>query len=210
MTIAERPSGAQVSKSGENSVLQFIYARYFDRLTRSLGRQVRDITTGADLAQSAFIKLVERGVPKTEDEAQALVHTIGRNLATDHLRGATRKREILDESEDLILNYGDERPTPEDEAIARETLKRLVQIIPTLPARRREALFLVRFKNLSYEEAAAEMNITDKTVRRLVYLALQDCRIALTDAELLTREAESNTPANNKHIRINGLNGHDR
>jgi RNA polymerase sigma factor (sigma-70 family) len=70
--------------------------------------------------------------------------------------------------------------SPEEFIMAEESLKikkeQIAKILNGLPKRRKEAIYLKYYKELSYEEIAAVMNLTEKAVINHVYKAFKSIR----------------------------------
>lgn len=88
--------------------------------------------------------------------------TTGRNLAADHLR---RRRIAPFVAGIEHLDYiADNRPSVEDTVLSRDELRRLQEIIDTLPPRCRQVFLLSRLEGLTYVEIAKRLDISPKTV----------------------------------------------
>jgi RNA polymerase sigma factor (sigma-70 family) len=68
------------------------------------------------------------------------------------------------------------RPSPEDDAVRRESHSLLRATLADLPDRQREALLLRYFQELSVEETASAMNCAIGTVKATVHQALRALR----------------------------------
>jgi RNA polymerase sigma factor (sigma-70 family) len=72
-------------------------------------------------------------------------------------------------------------PSPEDDLLASEFDGRFRDAMAELPERRREVFELVRFRGLSYAEAASAMGLSHQTVANQMTLAHKDLRRLLGD-----------------------------
>ena len=94
-----------------------------------------------------------------------------RNLALNHLRDTTRKSEVALPEFDFNA-ISDPAPSPEAAAIYRNELRRLLEAVAALPARRREVFVLNKFEGLSYDEIAARQGVSRNTVITQIVSAL--------------------------------------
>ena len=137
---------------GGNDVSDLYRARYLEmvRLAGLLGADDPE-----DIAQEAFARLMQK-VPPPDDPAPYL-RTIVCNLTRNrhrHLRVA-RARAV----------QGVPEPSSEHAAILREDQAELVAALGTLPPRRREAIVLRYWLDLSEREIAQAMGVPAGTVK---------------------------------------------
>lgn len=123
-----------------------------------------------DVVQEAFCRLLAKrqngdwNPPKTE--LAAIFARIIRNLSIDKLR---RTKPITVQEAELCISH---EPTPESQAIAKETRQQLQAALTGLSDRWREALML-RASGLNYEEISQVMNVTKAQVRTWIFRARQ-------------------------------------
>jgi RNA polymerase sigma-70 factor (ECF subfamily) len=139
---------------------------------------VGSVDAAQDLAQDAMIGLWER---RREFEGRgalrAYLMTAVRRLALNELRGR-RLRERPDVVDRIRAIRAD--PVLPDAVVEERGLRRAIEgALRQLPARRREALVLVRFHGLSYREAADVMGVSTQTVANQVCTALSELRALL-------------------------------
>lgn len=176
--MADRTNLADGNGQTDATFLELAYRENFDNLTRRLRSRVYDEATARDLAQAAFLKLARHCPLPTLDDARALVYRIGKELAIDHVRNESRRAKIRDQHhEHFAITHPS--PTPEQELIGRDELRRLETIVDRLPKKRRAALLLSRFEGKSVPEIAEKLSITEASVRRHIYDALRACRSAM-------------------------------
>jgi RNA polymerase sigma-70 factor (ECF subfamily) len=85
--------------------------------------------------------------------------TIARRLCLDKLR---KKTPDLDES--LETRTGDDAPTPEGAAAAREELRRLQSALADLPEGQREAIVRYHIDGMSYQDIAQSLEVPVGTI----------------------------------------------
>lgn len=155
---------------GFRSVVDFesAYARHHPALFRYLHRLVGDADAAEDIAQEAFVRLLEHSVP--EDSARAWLFTVATNLVRDRARARERHRRLL-------RNAGDEveprAPAPPDAVVERaEAVRRVRAALDGLPARDRE-LLLMREEGFRYREIAEAIGVAPTSVGTLLARALR-------------------------------------
>ena len=128
-----------------------------------------------DLVQEVFVKLQARdgGVGAIANIERYLFRTASSVLADRHRQRGWRwgAQEDLTAADQLIDDV-----SPERIVISREALGRVVSALEALPPRSAQAFFLVRFEQLTQEEAARRMGISVKAVEELMRRAFRQLR----------------------------------
>lgn len=143
------------------------------RLMKLLRRQGRSHEDAEDLIQEAFVRLQEYcGRTKVHNEEAFLVHTVS-NLAIDQYRRgrilsyAPETLEELDQRTQLV----DSAPSPERILAAQQRLDEITRSLSTVSPRTCE-IFLAQRAGFSYEEIAAELDISQRTVQKHIARAM--------------------------------------
>jgi RNA polymerase sigma-70 factor (ECF subfamily) len=130
------------------------------------------LDTAEEVAQETFVRLWQT---RTRWASGGSVHSFlfrtARNLGLGILRHfEVRRRTEPEVRQALTLHY----PSPLEILTQKELRTALWSAIDTLPARRREALVLVRIQGFSLDEAAQRMGLSRQTVANHISLALED------------------------------------
>ena len=111
----------------------------------------------------------------TISHLQAYLFRIAANIAIDRNRQQKRKPEQSEDSQ-LWEMLPSSFPLPDDVLYSDEKLARLQRVISQLPTKCRQAFMLYKFKELSYAEIAASMQLSESMVRKYVLRAIVHCR----------------------------------
>ena len=108
----------------------------------------------------------------------AYLFRLGSHLVLDDLRQDGRQRRRERAWSDLQgASYGEDRatdaPSPEDAAIARQRLSRLMGAVQGLPPKTRRAFTLHKLQGLSHAETAQALEISRSAVEKHISLALK-------------------------------------
>ena len=103
---------------------------------------------------------------------------IAKGLVVDLLR---RRRLEAAYLEALALLPESFAPSPQERAIALQTLVRVDAMLDALPPRVREVFMLSQFEGLTYAEIAPRVGTAERTVRKHMRDALQACFQALME-----------------------------
>lgn len=150
--------------------------RYALRLTQQTDR-------AEDIVQDVFLRLWQKRTTLDPTRSlRTLLYVMVRNLALTQERTSVTRQALLS-----AMDAPQPPPSPEETTRARLLGAHIRSWVQELPVRRREAFQLSRFDGLSYEEIAAVMGLSVKTVDNHIWKALQHLRHRLHafDADLL-------------------------
>jgi RNA polymerase sigma-70 factor (ECF subfamily) len=177
-------------RDGDTAAFDAVHAAYRARLYSFLARLSRSRDVAEDLAEETWLRLVTSGSRLRPDTRLGpWLFTVARNLFYSYCRSRA-----LDESaaDGLISLWpaGSPRPSPFEEAAARELERRVEHGLAALPAPYREALLLVGVEGLTPSEAAGVCGLTPEAFRQ----RLSRARAAL-DRELGALQPRLAAPA---------------
>lgn len=142
------------------------FDRHYSALHRYLYRLTGDADVAEDVAQEAFVRLLENEVP--EESTRSWLFTVATNLVRDRSRTRDRRRRLL-EAED----YGPEPPGRPDERTERaERIERVREALDELKPRDRKIL-LLREEGFQYSEIAEMIGVKASSVGTLLARALR-------------------------------------
>jgi RNA polymerase sigma-70 factor (family 1) len=163
-----------------------LFALHFEELYRFAYRYVRSVETAKDLVGEAFLRLWRQRAQVDLDgpTARSYLYTIVRYQAVDHLRRRrVEERWQRDYVTPLVTDQGAALALdPDQEFTARETAAAIQQAVDALPPRQRQVLLLRWQQQASYDEIAATLGISPKTVAIHVGRAIQRLREILAQA----------------------------
>ena len=131
-----------------------------------------------DVAQEAYVRLLQLEQGSAVSFLRAHLFTIAGNLAIDRIRQRqVRERNSPQDFFEELLT----RPGPDRTAIAQEELAIIKAALRELPEKCRRAFMLHVFAGHSVQEIAAQMNLTDRMIRHYVARAMATCRQRLDE-----------------------------
>lgn len=131
---------------------------HFAKVARAAAFVTRDVGVGQELAQEAFIRLLQRwGDVRSDDHARNFVFKVAINLARSHLRKHGR-----------VLLYGLEGPEgagPSTAESAAEDRVEMFEALGALSPRQRACVVLVDYVDMAPEQVARVLGMATPTVR---------------------------------------------
>ncbi len=154
-------------------------------------RRVNGLETD-DIIQETYAVLA--ALPAVEHIAspRAYAFQTANSIILRHLRRAQIVR--IDAIGDVeSLDAALDEPSPEQQASARQDLRRVNELIAALPAKRREAFMLRKVEGLSQRNVALQMGISESTVEKHISRALRTLMAAMKTGGTAMSQA-SNPP----------------
>ncbi|MFZ9758855.1 MAG: RNA polymerase sigma factor RpoE [Burkholderiaceae bacterium] len=181
--MADIPSDldlVQRVKNGDREAFNLLVLKYQRKVSRLVGRLVRNPDEADDVVQEAFIKAY-RALPQFRGDSAfyTWLYRIAVNTAKNHLVSQGKRPISLseltsndpDEESFELLVVTTDNNTPEAELMSRQVAEAVNRAVLALPEELRTALSLREIDGLSYEEIAEAMNCPIGTVRSRIFRA---------------------------------------
>ena len=170
-------------RSGDAEVLDGVYRRYVDVVTRVVGAALRRYGGGAitwrdaaadlpDLVQEVFARAFDPRTRKRFDGVRdygPFLSQIARNVTVDYLRRRRRQEDIPGDVDQLFeaIAAGAAPRDLGEEIAERETMRVVADYMANLPPELRHAHEMLYVRGLSEREAAAALGVGRQVVRTL-------------------------------------------
>lgn len=159
---------------GDEAAFDEILKLYFDNLVFFINRYVHDLPAAEDLAIDACLELmVHTKRYNFSVSLKTYLFTIGRNKALSWLR---RHRRIVYVDPETLRERQSDLHELEDTVLQSERERVVSAALEQLPQDLREAVHLVYFEGMSYEEAGRVMKKNRKQIDNLLYRAKDKLR----------------------------------
>lgn len=153
----------------ETAVTAELYERHHEPLCRFLARFTGDAELAADIAQEAFVRLLENA-PAPEIAAPWLFR-VATNLARDTVRTRARRKMLVLKGR-AMLAHADPPPAP-DRGTERDAARRkVIEAFAALNEKEKTAL-LMREEGYSHREIAEAIGTTTGSIGTLLTRALR-------------------------------------
>ncbi|MGV3558507.1 RNA polymerase sigma factor [Larkinella arboricola] len=154
----------------DRKALSKLYDRYWNQLLRVAYQKVRSHEIAEELVQNLFIKLWEGRKRFQIQRVDLYLFAALKFAIIDYIRHLARHEEFTFYYESFIS----EVTTDTEDQLAHHDLINAVQLLlARLPAKTQEVFRLCRFEDLSTEEAAYRLQLTEKTVEYHLTKALK-------------------------------------
>ncbi len=161
---------------GDESAFDDILTEYRQPLTLFINRYTHDLWTAEDIAIDVFARLiVDKRHYNFKTPLKTYLFMLGRSRALDFLR--RKKKIIFTELSDA--DAVEAESTPEKEFFENERKAALHKALKSLSGEMQEAVRLVYFDELSYDDTAKIMKKTRKQIDNLLYRAKKKLRETL-------------------------------
>ena len=155
-----------------------LFREHNRRLVRFLEARLGSHHDAKELAQEAYVRLLDLQRPNTVGFLRAYLFKIAENLAVDRLRS----RQVRSRSDLYDPFENDLTDRVERDAAAAEEARRFWESLRELPFRYRKAVIMNRLQDLSCEEIAESLGKTPRTVRRYIAYAVSYCYLRVSGA----------------------------
>ena len=172
--------------TGGNSDYEMHIARLFEEHNQNLLRfvtaRLHSPQEAKEIAQEAYVRLLNLDEPNTVSYLRAYLFRIAANLVVDRLKQRERRSELRN-----LVFFEDEAFSPPPETIlnARDELNLIQSAISELPPKCRKAFLLHKIHSMSIEKTSEEMNLSTRMVRIYVARAVAFCKERLDQAEAI-------------------------
>ena len=160
--------------SGEKSAFELLYNKYKDRVKYFVFNIVKDYDRAEDIAQEAFIYVLQTKV-KEGYTFKSYLFLVAKSRALNFLKIEKRRTEINEK----FLFEDDEVKAEDDidEILAKkEEKEELLKSIDLLDERYKNAIYLTKIEELSYQETAEILGETVQNVKNLVHRGKSELR----------------------------------
>ena len=149
-----------------------------DDLVRFFAARLRSMTAAEDLAQDLYIRVASLELGEPVENPSAYLYRLASNLMLDRLR-SDRRSGVRDGAwlQSHRVEMGGESiadtPSPEQSAVSRQRLAKMVEAMADLPPKTRRAFELHKLEGMTQEETAQALGVSRKTVEKQISTALQ-------------------------------------
>ena len=146
-------------------------------------RRIKTKTDAPDLAQEVYLRMLRVNDTDVIRNPQVYLYTVASNLVKEHAVLDQRAAERLDVDDQNVQEKLGQLPSLESDLEASQQTQRLRAVLAQLPLNWRTALILQYRYALTYQEIAAQMQVSPRMVTKYLGRALDRCRRDLARME---------------------------
>ncbi len=163
------------SESAAQQEFHTLYMNHHGWLCQFLRKKLGNSFDAADLAHDTFARVLvgygNDAIPGLR-EPRAYLTTVAKRLLVNFYERQSLERAY----QDWLLSMPETLvPSVEERAILLETLHELDSLLDELPPKARTAFLLSQLEGLSYDEIAAQLNVSTRTVTRYMAQGFRQC-----------------------------------
>jgi len=163
------------SLENHSRVIAELFRAHNAALVSFLAARLHNAQDARDVAQEAYVRLLQLDAPGALGFLRGYLFKIAENLAIDRIRHqALRVRAAY--TERLLFDELDEHSSAEQNLLAQEQLSEISARLMDLPANCRRAFVMHVLLDRPTKDIAAEMAVSDRTVRNYVTRGLLVCQ----------------------------------
>ena len=152
-----------------------MYQSHHGWLRAWLHRRLGNVFDAEDLAHDTFVRVLRgQSVAQPEElrEPRAYLTTVARRLLINHYERQSLERAYVVSLQSLPESLV---PSELDKAVLLETLRELDALLNAMPVKARTAFLLSQLEGLSYEDIAAQLQVSVRTVTRYMAQGFSQC-----------------------------------
>ena len=166
---------------GSAQAMKRVFDLFYKPLCSYAVRYVSSMPVAEEIASDVMCKIWQnRNQGYRAETFREYIFAATRNTALNYLKQQQNRKKLSDSWADQLRDELIEE-TPLDSMITEETLSKIDNLLNSLPEQCRKAFLMSRIDDMSYEEIAAQMDVSINTVKYHIKTALQKLRAGVGD-----------------------------
>ncbi|MBP5776006.1 MAG: sigma-70 family RNA polymerase sigma factor [Prevotella sp.] len=150
----------------KRAAIEQLFLQHYVRLRQLATRLLHDDEEGKDIVNDVFTRMIQADIMPLPEKAEAYLFTSVRNRCMDHIA----QQQVRQRVERLLPVNDVTIPSETDEERRYSELR---QFVDTELSEQTRQVFLLRFdKHKKYQEIAAELGVSEKTVYKHLHQAI--------------------------------------
>jgi RNA polymerase sigma-70 factor (ECF subfamily) len=161
-------------------------------------RTVQDRNTAEDLLQEVFLRIIQRAEDfRGDSKFTTWLYTIARNLCIDQIRKTNLRRTVTLNGPSGSIENGhrrevtpqvvDRKPSVDRHTTSKRLREAIADAVEILPEEQREVFLMRQVQNMSFQEIANVVGVSENAIKSRMRYALEHLRKILTDCEIEAR-----------------------
>jgi RNA polymerase sigma-70 factor (ECF subfamily) len=167
------------AESRKNALIQWLFARHSGRLHSFLGRRVRSRADVEELVQEVFFRMLRVPDIETLQNPEGYLYAVASNLAKEHGLRERAARQAVSVEDPSVQEHLAEVPKFGEYIDEKARIKRLHEVLRTLPPKCHAAVVMAHWYGMSYAAIAERLEISPDMVKKYLSQALVKCRLRM-------------------------------
>ena len=158
---------------GKKDNFELLYNKYKDKITYFVYNIVKDYQKAEDITQDVFIYVLQNKI-KEDYTFKYYIYLVAKSRAYNYINMEKRRTEI---NEQYILNETEQVEKDVAEIVTKnETRKELMNAINMLDDRYKNAFYLIKIEELTYQETAQILGESIQNIKNLIHRGKKQLR----------------------------------
>ena len=158
---------------GQKEAFEFLYNKYKKRIEYFVFNIVKDYQKAEDITQETFIYVMQNKM-KENVSFKYYIYMVAKSRAINYIKIEKRRTEI---TEKYLYNFTENIEKDVLEFITKEeTKKEIIEAIELLDEKYKNAIYLVKIEELSYEETSKILGQTLQNTKNLIHRGKRELR----------------------------------
>lgn len=157
-----------------DKLVERLFNEHNESLLRFLRVRLRSDEEAREVAQEAYVRLLQLENPEAVSYFRAFLFKTATNIAIDRLR-----RDTLDQKRVRLTFFEQAAPSAEHTETQRDLLRKIGDCLEELPPKCRKAFLLSRIHGLGSVDIAAQMRLSPRMIRMYLVRAALHCQECL-------------------------------
>lgn len=158
---------------GQKEAFEYLYNKYKKRIEYFIFNIVKDYQTAEDITQETFIYVMQNKM-KENVSFKYYVYMVAKCRAINYIKIEKRRTEI---AEEYLYNFAEDVEKDVLDLITKEeTKKEIIEAIELLDDKYKNAIYLVKIEELSYEETSKILGQTLQNTKNLIHRGKKELR----------------------------------
>jgi RNA polymerase sigma factor (sigma-70 family) len=169
------------ASSSHSATVSQLFREHNRVLVRYLTSRLRSEQEAREVAQEAYVRLLQLQQPGASSLLRAYLFKIATNIAIDRLRHRSVRQRAEEHGELLaqLAPSGNEFDDPAKQLLIREEADQLLGYLQELPIKCQNVFKLHRFEGIPQLQVAKRLGFSERMVRRYVTYAMVYCHLRL-------------------------------
>lgn len=160
--------------NGNKDAFETLYLKYKEKIKYFVFNIIKDYEKAEDITQDVFISILNNKYNENEGSFKYYIYMVAKNKAITYLNTENRRNNIAEKY--LNNTIEDDQNDVLTSIIKEENKKEVINAINLVNEKYRNAIYLVKIEEFSYQEVANILNVSIQDVKNYVHRGKKELR----------------------------------